>query len=106
MFIGKENLEISKILILSDSNEGSQLLELTGRIQTKATIETLCLLPPSVPIKGKDVKVLGDAVQKINSEEFDLIITTLNIYHQQREAEAEWLNGNASILLINKRGQD
>ena len=106
MFIDNGISDIKKILILSGSTEENQLFELTGKIHTKATIETLCLLPPSVPIKGKDAEGRINIAQKINVEEFDLIITTLNCYHQQREAEADWLNGDASILLINKRGQN
>ena len=106
MFIDKGISEIKRILILSGSNEEDQLFDLTGRMHTNASIETLCLLPPSVPVKGQNMEGLINISQKINIEEFDLIITTLNCYHHQREAEAEWLNSDASILLINKRSQD
>lgn len=106
MFIDKGISKIEKILILSGATEENQLFELTSRLKTQAAIETLCLLPPSVPIKGNDIKDLTNHVQKIDFESFDLIITTLSCYHQQREAGAEWLDGNSSILLINKRGQN
>lgn len=106
MFIDKGISEVKRILILSGSNEEDQLFDLTGRMHTNATIETICLLPPSVPVKGQNIESIIKVGQKINAEEFDLIIITLNCYHRQREAEAEWLNSDASILLINKRSQD
>lgn len=106
MFIDKGISKLEKILILSGSTEENQLFELTTRLKTQAAIETLCLLPASVPIKGKDIKNTTNLVQKIDFESFDLIITTLSCYHQQRETGAEWLDGNTSILLINKRGQN
>ncbi len=104
MFIDKGIFEVKKILILSGTTGENQLIELTNRIITQAEIKTLCLLPPSVPIKNDAEGYLQKVGQEIDTEGVDLIITTPDCFHQQREAGAEWLDGNASILLINKRG--
>jgi Kef-type K+ transport system membrane component KefB len=106
MFMDKGISEIKNILILTGTTEENQLFELTGKIKTQAEVKTLCLLPPSVPLQSNTDNGLQKIAQEIDTKGVDLIITTLSCYHQQRETGAAWIDGNTSVLLINKRGQD
>ncbi|KAF0201108.1 MAG: sodium/hydrogen [Bacteroidetes bacterium] len=108
LFIGKEQNEIRNILIITESGEESDLYGMAELLNPSFRIDTACLLPPSVPINETAVykfkQILPDEANQ-NYSAYDLIISTLDCYRDQRDAGAAWVDGKTSILLMSQRGK-
>ena len=108
LFIGKEYKEIRNILIITESGEENGLFNMAEMLNPGFRIDSVCLLPPSVPIKESAVhnfkQILPDEANQ-NYSEYDLIISTLDCDRDQRDAGADWVDGKTSILLISQAGR-
>ncbi|PKP49187.1 MAG: cation/H(+) antiporter [Bacteroidetes bacterium HGW-Bacteroidetes-11] len=108
LFIGKEYKEIRNILIITESGEENGLFNMAEMLNPGFRVDSVCLLPPSVPINGSAVhnfkQILPDEANQ-NYSEYDLIISTLDCYRDQRDAGADWVDGKTSILLISQAGR-
>lgn len=108
LFIGKEYNEIRNILIITESAEENGLYKMAEILNPGFRIDSACLLPPSVPIKESAVlnfkQILPEEANQ-NYTEYDLIISTLDCYRDQRDAGAAWVDGKTSILLMSQRGR-
>jgi Kef-type K+ transport system membrane component KefB len=106
LFIDKGFEKICNILIITESYEESYLHELARSFNPDCQIDSACMLPIAVPVKEAEMPaihniLLNQADEKLSS--YDLIISTINCYRDQREAGALWVDGKASILLISQK---
>ena len=106
LFIDKGFDKICKLLIITESNDESYLYELSKGFNPDCHIDSACLLPLAVPVNkttiyGIETIKLDQAEDNFSS--YDLIISTINCYRNQREAGASWVDGKASILLISQQ---
>ncbi|NTW25491.1 MAG: cation/H(+) antiporter [Lentimicrobium sp.] len=105
LFIDKGFEKVCNILIIMETNDESYLQEMAGSFNPGCKIDSACLLPLAVPVNGaqvpeiKPVRLDGG---EDNFSSYDLIISTLNCYRNQREAGANWVDGKPSILLISQ----
>jgi len=107
LFIDKGFEKICNILVIMETNEESYLQELAGNFNPECRIDLACLLPLAVPVKGGQVPEYKPVMlehMEGNFSSYDLIISTLNCYRNQREAGASWVDGAPSILLISQGG--
>lgn len=105
LLIDKGTDTLSKILIITESGNERFLYEIAKRFNPGCSIESACVLPPSVPVNGAEVQVLRQLSSADNPEsynKYDLIVTTPECYRDQRDAGAAWVDGNTSILLISR----
>lgn len=105
LFIDKGFKEIKRILILTESEDENFLFDLAKNFSTHCIIESVCIIPESVPVKPSKIpkfdQIFSQDIWKDYAEN-DLIVSTLDFYRIQRESGAAWVEGKASILLINK----
>jgi nucleotide-binding universal stress UspA family protein len=107
LFIDKGFEKICNILVIMETNEESYLQELAGNFNPECRIDLACLLPLAVPVKGVQIPEYKPVMLENlegNFSSYDLIISTLNCYRNQREAGATWIDGTTSILLISQGG--
>jgi Kef-type K+ transport system membrane component KefB len=105
LFIDKGIEKINSVLIISASESERYLYDFTAALRPGYSIDSTCLLPPSVPVKGAEVNALSTLISgkhPADTDRYDLIIASVDCYRDQREAEAEWVDGKASILLLGK----
>lgn len=105
LLIDKGTDTLSKILIITESGDERFLYEIAKRFNPGCSIESACVLPPSVPVNGAEVQVLRQLSAADNPEsysKYDLIVTTPECYRDQRDAGAAWVDGNTSVLLISR----
>jgi Kef-type K+ transport system membrane component KefB len=105
LLIDKGTHTLSKILIITESGDERFLYEIAKRFNPGCSIESACVLPPSVPVNGAEVMVLRQLSAADNPEsysKYDLIVTTPECYRDQRDAGAAWIDGNTSVLLISR----
>ncbi|MBK6964626.1 MAG: cation:proton antiporter [Bacteroidales bacterium] len=108
LFIDKGFEKVCKLLIITESNEESYLHELAKGFNPECHIDSACMLPLAVPVNksvshGVETIRLNEADDNFSS--YDLIISTINCYRNQREAGASWVDGKPSILLISQQGK-
>lgn len=98
--------KIEKILIILENEADRYLLDFTAGMDHQGKIDVICLLPSSVSISPDDSRVHPSVIpfgipDDYNS--YDLIIATLDCFKDQRQLQAPWVEGKASILLISQR---
>ncbi len=108
LFIDKGFEKVCKLLIITESNEESYLHELAKGFNPECLVDSACMLPLAVPVNksvshGVETIRLNEADDNFSS--YDLIISTINCYRNQREAGASWVDGKPSILLISQQGK-
>ncbi len=106
LFIDRSFEKICHVLIIMESGDENYLLELAKGFNPDCRIDSTCLLPLAVPVKGIEMPAIRDKLQSQAEENFssyDLIISTIECYRDQREAGASWVEGKVSILLFSKR---
>lgn len=106
LFIDRGFEKTDRILIIVESSDESYLHEMAKGFNPECHIDSACLLPLAVPLRGGETEgiqhiMLNQADNNFSS--YDLIISTLSCYRNQREAGATWVDGKASVLLISQR---
>jgi Kef-type K+ transport system membrane component KefB len=97
--------ELGKVLVILENENEQYLSEFTAGLDAQSKVDVMCLLPPSVRIQGEPgnetrYKGLPGAVLDFNA--YDLIITSLECYKDQRQLHAGWIDSQASVLLISQ----
>lgn len=106
LFIDKGFEKICNILIITESDEESYLHELARGFNPDCQIDSACMLPIAVPVNEAEMPAIHNVLLNQADEKFssyDLIISSINCYRDQREAGALWVDGKASILLISQK---
>ncbi|KAF0199647.1 MAG: sodium/hydrogen exchanger [Bacteroidetes bacterium] len=97
--------DLQKVLVIMENAGDQYLTDFTAGLDGQSRIDVMCLLPPSVSIHQREntehpVPVLPGAVQ--NFDEYDLIVSSLECYREQRQCQAAWIDSKASVLLISQ----
>jgi hypothetical protein len=98
--------DIGKVLIMMESDDEIYLQELARGFNPDCRIDTTCLLPLSVPVNDNSTNSIRQIVineSEKSIEQYDLIVSSIACYRNQRDAGAAWVDGKASILLISQR---
>ncbi len=106
LFIDKGFVKPEKVLIITESGSEAWLYELAVKFNPLSAIDSACILPPAVPVKGREIKVLREVALHDITDDFsayDLIISTPDCYRDQRDAGAAWIDGKASVLLLGRK---
>lgn len=106
LFIDKGFVKPEKVLIITESGSEAWLYELAARFNPQSTIDSACIIPPAVPVKGREIKALREVFLPDITDDFsayDLIISTPDCYRDQRDAGAAWIDGKASVLLLGRK---
>lgn len=103
LFIDKGFEKICNVLVISESADESYLHDLARGFNPECKIDTACLLPLAVPLSGNGGKqiVLQDVEEGF--PDYDLIISTIGCYRNQRDAGAAWIDGKPSVLLFSSK---
>lgn len=107
LFIDRGFEKICRILIITESDEESYLHTLAKGFNPDCQIDSACLTPLAVPVKGVEMPAIQNIMLQQSDENFssyDLIIATITCFRDQRDAGASWVDGKSSILLIGKKG--
>ena len=100
--------KIEKVLVILQSEEDRYLLDFTAGLDHQGLIDVICLLPPSVNINHEEPRIHPIAVAQGIPEDlhsYDLLISTLDCYKDQRQVQASWVDGKTSVLLISQRAK-
>lgn len=100
--------KIEKVLVILQSEEDRYLLDFTAGLDHQGLIDVICLLPPSVNINHEEPRIHPIAVAQGIPEDlhlYDLLISTLDCYKDQRQVQASWVDGKISVLLISQRAK-
>ena len=97
--------KLGKVLVIMENDNEQYLSEFTAGLDAQSKVDMMCLLPPSVRIHGEpgnetQYKGLPGAMLDYNA--YDLIITSLECYKDQRQLQAGWIDCKASVLLISQ----
>jgi nucleotide-binding universal stress UspA family protein len=106
LFIDKGFVKPEKVLIITESGSEAWLYELAARLNPLCTIESACIVPSAVPVKGREIKALREIALHDITDDFsayDLIVSTPDCYRDQRDAGAAWIDGKASVLLLGRK---
>ncbi|MFH1119018.1 MAG: cation:proton antiporter [Bacteroidota bacterium] len=96
---------LQKVLVILENAGDQYLTGFTAGLDGQSRIDVMCLLPPSVSIHQQEnneqpVIALPWAIQDFN--EYDLIVSSLECYREQRQCQAAWIDSKASVLLISQ----
>lgn len=96
---------LQKVLVILENAGDQYLTDFTAGLDGQSRIEVMCLLPPSVSIHQQEnreqpVQEMPGAIQ--NFDEYDLIVSSLECYKEQRQCQAAWIDSKASVLLISQ----
>jgi nucleotide-binding universal stress UspA family protein len=97
--------KLRKVLVIMENDNEQYLSEFTAGIDGQTKVDVMCLLPPSVSIQNENsnephFKNLPGAILDFNA--YDLIISSLECYKDQRQLQAGWIDSKASVLLISQ----
>ncbi|HPG33506.1 MAG TPA: hypothetical protein PLM34_06600, partial [Lentimicrobium sp.] len=105
LLIDKGFEEIRSVLIIMESEDDNFMQMLARGFNPQCHVDYTCLLSNN----SSDKSAVNTEIRHIrfpetddNLRNYDLIIATIDCYRNQREVNASWVDGNASLLLISR----
>lgn len=105
LLIDKGFEEIRSVLIIMESEDDNFMQMLARGFNPQCHVDYTCLLSNN----SSDKSAVNTEIRHIrfpetddNFRNYDLIIATIDCYRNQREVNASWVDGNASLLLISR----